>query len=89
MLTLFGEGASRVVISCDPSKVARIREVAKQNQVEVQPLGRTIRGKLQISIGGQGVVSCAVAELKRAWALALEAALHAGAEEELETELKI
>jgi phosphoribosylformylglycinamidine synthase len=80
-LALFGEGASRVLISCDPAKAARILEVAAQNQIGVQQLGNTIRDRLQISIGGQRVISCAVTELKRAWALALESALHAQTEE--------
>jgi phosphoribosylformylglycinamidine synthase len=85
-ITLFGEEASRVLISCDPSKVARIREVGSQNEILVQQLGSTVRERLQISSGGQVVVSCAVAELKRAWASALESALHAKTEE---TALKI
>ena len=33
---LFGEDASRIVISCDPAKVARIKEVAENHGVAAE-----------------------------------------------------
>ncbi len=69
-------------------QVARIREVAGQHKIDVQQLGRTARERLTISIGGKPVISCAVAESEAGLGGALESALHAGTETELEA-LKI
>jgi phosphoribosylformylglycinamidine synthase len=72
---LFGEDASRVLLSCDPGSVARIKEVAARHGIVADVIGETIPDKLEILLDGQAVVSATVAELSTAYEGALEAAL--------------
>ncbi len=74
---LFGEDASRIVLSCDPERVSTIKEVAKKYGCEVEELGQTIPGRLEISIDGKAAVSAPVPELRQSYEGALEAALRA------------
>ena len=72
---LFGEDASRIVISCDPGQVARIKEVAEKRGAAAEVIGETIEGRLEISLDGKVVISTAVSELSEAYEGALESAL--------------
>ena len=72
---LFGEDASRVLVSCDPANLARIKGVAEKYCVAADVIGETISGKLEISLDGTTVVSATVSELSTAYEHALEAAL--------------
>ena len=72
---LFGEDATRVLVSCDPAKVARIKEVAGKRGIAADVIGETIPGKLEISLDGKSVISATVSELSGAYEGALEAAL--------------
>jgi phosphoribosylformylglycinamidine synthase len=72
---LFGEDASRIVISCDPEQVARIKEVAGNHRVDAEVIGETIPDRLEISLDGKVVISAAVSELSAAYEGALESAL--------------
>jgi selenophosphate synthetase-related protein len=72
---LFGEDASRIVISCDPEQVTRIKEVAGNHGVDAEVIGETIPDRLEILIDGKAVISAAVSELSAAYEGALESAL--------------
>jgi phosphoribosylformylglycinamidine synthase len=72
---LFGEDASRIVISCDPGQVARIKEVAAGVGASAEIIGETIAERLEISIDGKIVVSAPLSELRDAYESALETAL--------------
>ena len=72
---LFGEDASRIVISCDPAKVARIKEITGKHGAEAEVIGETIPGRLEISLDGKLVISEKVSELNGAYEGALAAAL--------------
>jgi phosphoribosylformylglycinamidine synthase II len=72
---LFGEDASRIVLSCDPENVSRIKQVAGKHGIAAEVLGETIPGRLEISLDGRVVVSSAVAELNLAYEAALESTL--------------
>jgi phosphoribosylformylglycinamidine synthase subunit PurL len=72
---LFGEDASRIVISCHPAKVARIKAVAGNHGAAAEVIGETIPGRLEISLDGSLVISAAVSELGAAYEGALESAL--------------
>jgi phosphoribosylformylglycinamidine synthase len=74
---LFGEDASRIVLSCDPDKVERIQLLAGEHGVSADVLGETISEQLEISLDGRVVVSAAVSQLSEAYEKALEAALRA------------
>jgi phosphoribosylformylglycinamidine (FGAM) synthase-like enzyme len=72
---LFGEDASRILISCDPEHVARIQQVAGKHGISAEVIGETIPDRLEISLDGNVVVSAPVAELNAAYEGALESAL--------------
>jgi phosphoribosylformylglycinamidine synthase subunit PurL len=77
---LFGEDASRIVVSCDAVNVSRIKEVAGKFGIAADVLGETIAERLEIFVDGSAVVSAPVAELERAYESALEANLKADPE---------
>jgi len=72
---LFGEDASRILISCAPANVSRIQEIAGHHGIAADVLGETIADQLEISLDGKAVVSASVSDLKSAYESALEAAL--------------
>jgi phosphoribosylformylglycinamidine synthase subunit PurL len=72
---LFGEDASRIVISCDPANVSRIQQVVEKHGVAADVLGETIGDQLEISLDGEDLVSVAVSELSGGYDSALESAL--------------
>jgi phosphoribosylformylglycinamidine synthase subunit PurL len=72
---LFGEDASRILISCDSANVAAIKKVAEQLGIAAEVLGETIPGRLEVSLDGSVVVSSPIAELSQAYESALESSL--------------
>jgi hypothetical protein len=68
---LFGESASRIVISCDPNKAATIKQMAVESGLVADLLGQTQGNNLEISVDGKVAVSAPVSDLKQAWAGAL------------------
>jgi len=80
---LFGEDASRVVISCDPENLSRIQQLAVKYGVAAEPIGETAPQKFEISVDDAVVVSAPVSDFKDAWQHALERALHVETEERL------
>jgi phosphoribosylformylglycinamidine synthase subunit PurL len=77
---LFGEDASRILLSCDPANLARIQEIAAKSGIAAEAIGKTITEKLEISLDGQVVVAVPIAELNKAYESALESALRADVE---------
>ena len=80
---LFGEDASRVLISCDPQNVARIQQVALRYGLSAEQIGSTVPDQLEIRVDGVAATTASVSELREAWAGALERALHVETEERL------
>ena len=72
---LFAEDASRVVISCDPTYLLRIQQEAEEFGIFADVLGETGSERVEITRGGQAVVSSTVQELREAYEAALERAL--------------
>ncbi len=72
---LFGEDASRILVSCDPGNVLRIKELAGQRGVSADVIGETISERLEILLDGRLVVSGAVSDSSQAYETALESAL--------------
>jgi phosphoribosylformylglycinamidine synthase II len=75
---LFGEDASRILVSCDAGKVGGIQQVAGQLGVVAEVLGETGSDRVEILVDGEVVVSALVSELSEGYEGALEAALRAG-----------
>ncbi len=73
--TLFGEDASRILVSCDPASLSRIKEVAGKHGIGAEAIGETIPDKLEISLDGKPAISATVSELSAAYESALETAL--------------
>jgi phosphoribosylformylglycinamidine synthase II len=72
---LFGEDASRIVLSCDPDHVARIQQIVEKHGIAADVLGETILERLEISLDGRVIVSAAVSDLSQAYEGALESTL--------------
>jgi hypothetical protein len=72
---LFGEDASRIVISCDPAKLAGIKQIAAKHSVATEVLGETVIGTIEIKVDGRTAVSSKIAELRDVYEKALEQAL--------------
>jgi phosphoribosylformylglycinamidine synthase II len=84
---LFGETATRVLISCDPKKAEIIQQIAVRWGVRADRIGRTIPEKLVIFIDGRQAVSAKVSDLRQIWDTALMKALHVDAPEHLVPEV--
>jgi phosphoribosylformylglycinamidine synthase II len=69
---LFGEDPSRVVISCDPIHLPRIKLMAEEYGIFADVLGETATDKVEISTNGNLVVSATLSELREAYESALE-----------------
>ncbi|MGB9073904.1 MAG: phosphoribosylformylglycinamidine synthase subunit PurL [Terriglobales bacterium] len=74
---LFGEDASRVLLSCDPIHLPRIQQVAADYGIVAEMLGETGVDRVEISIAGNVAISAGVSELREAYEGALEKALRA------------
>ena len=74
---LFGEDASRVVISCDRDKLNAIQQVAVKYGIGAELIGETAPERVEIRLDGRVVVSAPVSELREAYEGALEKALRA------------
>jgi phosphoribosylformylglycinamidine synthase II len=74
---LFGEDASRVVISCDRNHLAGIQQVASKYDLFAEQIGETVSDQLEIKLDGLVVVSSPVGDLCESYEGALEAALTA------------
>jgi len=72
---LFGEDASRVVISCDHSNVSGIQSMAVKYGLSANVIGQTTSDDVEIRLDGRVVVSAPVSELRDGFEGALAAAL--------------
>jgi phosphoribosylformylglycinamidine synthase len=78
-IALFGEDAGRVVLSCGPENVRRIRESAVKYGMAADLIGQTANQTFEIKLDGRGVVFSPPAELKQEWMGSLEQMLAADA----------
>ena len=69
---LFGESASRVVISAVPDDVTRILERAAAARVPARVIGQTGGNRLRIAVGGEIVIDLSVDDAERVWSTAIE-----------------
>jgi phosphoribosylformylglycinamidine synthase II len=72
---LFGEDASRVIISCDRDKLSAIQQVALKYGIAAELIGETALERVEIRLDGRVVVSAPLSELREAYESALERAL--------------
>ena len=69
--TLFGESASRVVVSAKWQMAERLVERARQQNVPAAIIGRVGGDRIQILVDGRTVIDESVAETERTWAEAI------------------
>ena len=74
---LFGEDASRVVISCDRDNLTAVQQIAVKYAISAEFIGETVSERMEIKLDGKVVVSAAVRELQEGYESALEKALQA------------
>jgi phosphoribosylformylglycinamidine synthase subunit PurL len=72
---LFGEDASRVVISCDRGNLHGIREIALKYGLSAEIIGETAAERLEIKLDGSVALSVPISELQEAYEGALGEAL--------------
>jgi phosphoribosylformylglycinamidine synthase subunit PurL len=70
--TLFGESASRVVVSVKPEDVAAVLKLAGAIGVPARRIGRTGGSRLAMRVAGQDAIDCTVVEAERLWSTAIE-----------------
>ena len=69
---LFGESATRVIISVAEPDVDALRAHARAADVPAALIGRTGGGRLRIAVGGERVVDVGVGDAERVWSTAIE-----------------
>ena len=70
--TLFGESASRVVVTTASAEIDELLAAAQAAGVPATVIGTTGGGRIVVRIDGKTVVDVAVADAERAWTTALE-----------------
>ena len=74
---LFGEDAGRILLSCDPARVSRIKQITEEYGITADVIGETIPERLEIALDGRAAISTSVSELSEVYEGALESALRA------------
>jgi phosphoribosylformylglycinamidine synthase len=72
---LFGEEATRIVISCIQENVQRIKQITVKYGISLETIGETVAGQVEVNLDGRNVISASVNELNEAYEGALEQAL--------------
>jgi phosphoribosylformylglycinamidine synthase len=70
--TLFGESASRVVVSIAPGHLGALLRMAAAAGVPATEIGRVSGNRIQIAVDGRATVNESVADAERTWATAIE-----------------
>jgi phosphoribosylformylglycinamidine synthase len=86
-IALFGEQASRVLVSCVPGDRQTIQHIAAKHSIKAEFLGRTGGERLVIRRGPTDAASVYVSDIKNVWAHALESALHSDLPERIVPEI--
>ena len=69
---LFGESASRVLVSVEPDQLTALLERAAARRVGARVVGNTGGNRLRISVGGATAIDHAIAEAERVWSTAID-----------------
>ena len=70
--TLFGESASRIVVSCSSRHLDTVVAAAKDAEVTAREIGRVGGETIRLSVNGQVAIESRVSDAERAWATAIE-----------------
>jgi len=70
--TLFGESASRVVVSAKQQDTATLLQLAAELGVPAAVIGTTGGSRITITVAGSAAIDCSIGDAYEAWATALE-----------------
>jgi phosphoribosylformylglycinamidine synthase len=70
--TLFGESASRVIVSVAPNRTAELVALASAAGVPATPVGRVGGDRIRISVAGRQVIDEPLHEAERIWSTAID-----------------
>jgi phosphoribosylformylglycinamidine synthase len=70
--TLFGESASRIVVSVPSRHLDAVMAASKAAEITVREIGRVGGGAIRLSVNGEVAIETPVADAERAWATAIE-----------------
>ncbi len=68
---LFGESASRALVSVTPANLAAVLAIAAELGVPAEEIGRTGGDRLTVAVAGTPAIDCSVVEAEQIWANAL------------------
>ena len=71
-VTLFGESASRIVVSASDEKVPAVIAAAKAAGIPATVIGKTGGDRIRVTVDGQAAIDSLVTEAEHAWATAIE-----------------
>jgi phosphoribosylformylglycinamidine synthase subunit PurL len=69
--TLFGEAASRVIVSTESSRAAELQTLAAKAGVPAAVIGRVGGSRIRISVGGDRVIDETLADAEHVWSQAI------------------
>jgi phosphoribosylformylglycinamidine synthase len=69
--TLFGESASRAVVSVAPVNVSRLLHLAAEHNVPATAIGTTGGDRIRIAIAGASALDCSVEQAETVWSSSL------------------
>jgi len=69
--TLFGESASRVILSIDASRTAELQTLAAEASVPATVIGHVGGQRIRVAVAGRSVVDESLAEAERLWSDAI------------------
>ncbi len=70
--TLFGESASRVVVSVQADRTTEVLQLAAAKGVPARVIGETGGNRLRVSVGGRAQIDVDVSDIERVWTTAIE-----------------
>jgi phosphoribosylformylglycinamidine synthase len=68
---LFGESASRAVVSVADTHVAALLRLAGEHGVPAKAIGRTGGSRITMTVAGSPAIDCTIAEAEHVWANSL------------------
>jgi phosphoribosylformylglycinamidine synthase len=71
--TLFGESASRVVVSVLPAERAALMRLASEHGVPAMVIGTTGGSRIRVAVSGTLALDCSLSEAESAWSTSLGA----------------
>jgi phosphoribosylformylglycinamidine synthase len=69
---LFGESASRAVVSVEPAHRVAVLALAREKGVPARVIGRTGGARVRMRVGGQAAIVGSLAEAEQIWSVAIE-----------------